>query len=230
MHCAMSCSTLQLAPGDGTRQVLLVSKACRPQAVLHSWFFLVDICSQWVNLLVVDKGFLNADEGLVWGDLLRQDHELHTIMEVMVPGGRGGGKSTWSMPAAWEQWREAEDEARISTGTEKLQKEVFRAKRWLVMALGSLSEKSLSSSLIPGVQGEAGLHSFPWKKRSTSPPALTPARHSSSHQPNRERKEGGGKKKVLSPKFGEPLQPKKKVESLSGYSENHCLNCGWVQT
>lgn len=81
-----------------------------------------------------------------------------------MPGRRGDGKSAWSMPTAWEQQREAEDEARISTETEKLKKEVFGAKVWLGTALGSPSKKSLSGSLIPGVQGEVGLHSFPWKK------------------------------------------------------------------
>lgn len=54
-------------------------------------------------------------------------------------GGHGGGKCSWSMPTAWQQWWEAEDEARISTGAEKLQREVSGAKRWLGTALGSPS-------------------------------------------------------------------------------------------
>jgi len=122
------------------------------------------------------------------------------------------------MSTAWEQWREAEEEARISTGTEKLERDFFGTKGQLGTALGCPSKKSLSASLIPGVQGEVGLHSFPWKKQPTSPPALTPARHSSSHQPNQEREEGGEKMKVLSPEFWRAASAKKKVESLSGYS------------
>lgn len=124
----------------------------------------------------------------------------------------------------------AEDEARISTGTEKLQREVSGAKSWLGKALGSSNQRSLSGSLIPGVRREAGLHSFTWKKWPTPPPAPIPGRHSSSHQPNRERKEWGEKTRSAKPRILASCFSQKKFESLSGYSKNHCWNHGQVQT
>lgn len=105
----------------------------------------------------------------------------------------------------------AGDEARISTGTEKLQREVSGAKSWLGTALGSPEQRSLSASLIPGVCRGAGLQSFTWP---TPSPAPVPGRHSSSHQPNWERKEEcRGKTRSAKPRILESCfsQKKKKV-------------------
>lgn len=121
------------------------------------------------------------------------------------------------MPTSQEQQQEAEDEARISTGTEKLQREVSEAKSCLEMALGSMSQKSLSGSLIPGVLGEVGLHSFPWKKWPTSPPALKlqPGIPLSTSQTGKEKRQGGRKRKSAkrAQYFGELLQPKKRLKA-----------------
>lgn len=76
------------------------------------------------------------------------------------PSHHGWGISSW-WTWRWEERLECarsleaaaaaeEEEARISTGTEKLQREAFGAKSWLGAELGSWRQRSLSGPLIPG--------------------------------------------------------------------------------
>lgn len=100
-------------------------------------------------------------------------------------------------------------EARISTGTEKLQREAFGAKSWLGAELGSWRQRSLSGPLIPGGKrafmashGTSGPHHPRPRFQGSIPPPTS--------QTGEKRKTAEGKQEALSPEFWRAASAKKK--------------------
>lgn len=127
-----------------------------------------------------------------WEEILEHAHSLGAAAR---SGGRGQNKHrNWQTP-------------RGSSG----------AKHGLGRAFGSLSEKNLPGSLVPGVQGKWGFTAALGGSCPTSALALTPARHFSSHQPNGKRKEGqknSAKPWILASWFSQKKKKKRLKASL----------------